>query len=73
MGYINPAAFGLISQIGYLLLFAIVSSFLFFFKPLKRMFGRLFKRQPPSVTREEPTVGGNLSESSQENQATPPD
>ena len=45
MGYIDPGAFGLISQIGYLLLFAVVSGFMFFFKPIKNLFTKRFKRQ----------------------------
>ncbi len=45
MGYVDPGAFGLISQIVYILLFAIVSAFMFFFNPLKKFVRRLFRRQ----------------------------
>lgn len=44
MGYIDPMVFGLISQIGYLVLFAFVSGFMFFFKPIKRWVNRLLGR-----------------------------
>ena len=45
MGYVDPGIFGMISQIGYLLVFAVVSGFMFFFQPLKNLFGRVFKRE----------------------------
>ena len=45
MGYLDPGIFGMISQIGYLLLFAVVSGFMFFFQPLKNLFNRVFKRE----------------------------
>ncbi len=45
MGYIDPGAFGLIAQIGYVLLFAVVSGFMFFFKPIKNLLKKRFKRQ----------------------------
>ena len=45
MGYIDPGAFGLIAQIGYVLLFAVVSGFMFFFKPIKNQLKKRFKRQ----------------------------
>ncbi len=45
MGYIDPGAFGLISQIGFILLFAIVSAFMFFFNPLKQLVGKFFRRR----------------------------
>ncbi len=44
MGYIDPGAFGLIAQIGYLALFAVVSGLAFFFKPIKRWVKRVFHR-----------------------------
>jgi len=34
-GYIDPNLIGMISQIGYVILFGLVSSFMFFFKPLQ--------------------------------------
>ncbi len=45
MGYIDPGIFGMISQIGYLLVFAVVSGFMFFFQPLKNLYGKIFKRE----------------------------
>jgi len=44
MGYIDPGAFGLISQIGYVILFALVTGFMFFFNPIKRGMSRLLHR-----------------------------
>ncbi len=41
MGYVDPNAFGLVSQIGFLILFAGVSGFLFFFSGLKKIFARV--------------------------------
>jgi hypothetical protein len=45
MGYLDPGIFGMISQIGYVLLFALVSVFMFFFQPIKNAVSRVFKRQ----------------------------
>jgi hypothetical protein len=47
MGYIDPGLFGIISQIGYVVLFGLVSGLLFFFRPLKNVFSRVFTRQLP--------------------------
>ncbi len=44
MGYLDPGIFGMISQIGYVLLFAVVSAFMFLFQPLKNLYGRMFGR-----------------------------
>ena len=44
MGYIDPGAFGIISQIGYVVLFALVTGFMFFFNPIKRGVSRFFRR-----------------------------
>jgi len=44
MGYIDPGAFGLVTQIGYIVLFALVSAFMFFFGPIKRAVRRVFHR-----------------------------
>ena len=44
MGYIDPGAFGLISQIGYVILFALATGFMFFFNPIKRGLKRLLRR-----------------------------
>jgi uncharacterized iron-regulated membrane protein len=54
MGYVDPGAFGLISQIGYILLFAIVSGFMFFFNRLKSMVKRLFSPKSAKNARPEP-------------------
>lgn len=52
MGYLDPGIFGMISQIGYVLLFAVVSGFMFFFQPLKHMFARMLGRS--TATPEQP-------------------
>jgi hypothetical protein len=44
MGYLDPGIFGMISQIGYVLLFAVVSGFMFFFQPIKNLFDRMTGR-----------------------------
>ena len=53
MGYIDPGIFGMISQIGYLLFFAVVSGFMFFFQPLKNLYGRIFSRGQASTPGQE--------------------
>jgi Na+-transporting methylmalonyl-CoA/oxaloacetate decarboxylase gamma subunit len=50
MGYLDPGIFGMISQIAYVLVFAVVSGLMFFFQPIKHMFDRLFKRSVPEST-----------------------
>lgn len=58
MGYIDPGMFGMISQIGYMILFAVVSSFMFFFQPLKDLINRVRgKNQRPlaQADNEDPT------------------
>ena len=57
MGYVDPGIFGLISQIGYLLLFTVVSGIMFFFQPLKNLFSRLFKREQIAMPQQEPEAG----------------
>ena len=54
MGYIDPGIFGMITQIGYVLLFAVVSAFMFFFQPIKNVFDRIFRRQAAESQRTEP-------------------
>jgi len=44
-GYIDPNLIGMISQIGYVILFGLVSSFMFFFKPLQATIQRFWKKQ----------------------------
>ena len=41
MGYIDPNALGIISQIGYMIVFVATTSLLFFFRPIKRFFRRI--------------------------------
>ncbi len=53
MGYLDPGIFGMISQIGYVLLFAVVSGFMFLFQPLKNLFGRMFGRGAADPQRSE--------------------
>ena len=58
MGYLDPGIFGMISQVGYVLLFAAVSALTFFFQPLKNLFNRVFRRNTvdgPSVEAEDVT------------------
>ena len=55
MGYIDPGAFGLISQIGYIVLFAVVSGFMFFFNPLKKLARKIFKKQVATPKSDNPT------------------
>ena len=50
MGYIDPAAFGVISQVGYLILFALVTGFMFLFNSIKRGLSRLFHRTALDTT-----------------------
>lgn len=47
MGYVDPGLLGIISQIGFVLLFAEVSAFMFFLDPLKKVLCRLVRRNPP--------------------------
>ncbi len=44
MGYVDPNAFGLLSQVGYLVLFSIVSGFMFFSQKIRRFVGGLWGR-----------------------------
>jgi hypothetical protein len=48
--YIDPGTFGLIAQIGYMLLFGALSALLFFFRPIKALFYRIMGREPESKT-----------------------
>ncbi len=45
MGYLDPGLFGMLSQIGLTVLLLVVSGFAFFFKPIKKMIARIFKRE----------------------------
>ncbi len=53
MGYIDPGIFGMITQIGYVLLFGLVSGLVFFFQPVKNLYNRLFKREQAGVAGQE--------------------
>jgi len=52
MGYIDPGLFGMISQMGLTVFLVIVSVFMFFFNPIKKLFNQIFKNKessdPPS-------------------------
>ena len=48
MGYLDPGLFGLLSQIGLAVFLIAVSAFTFFFKPIKKFFSRVFKREDPN-------------------------
>ena len=54
MGYLDPGIFGMIAQLGYVLLFGLVSAVMFFFQPLKDLANRLLRRQPTSDPGVEP-------------------
>jgi len=62
MGYLDPGIFGMISQIGYVLLFAVVSGFMFLFQPLKNLFGRVFGRGTTEPRRSELEDGADGQE-----------
>jgi len=53
MGYIDPGAFGLVSQMGYFLIFTVASVFLFVWRPVKDMLGKWHKpgdlEQPQAI------------------------
>jgi hypothetical protein len=48
MGYLDPGLFGVLSQVGLAVLLLAVSAFSFFFKPIKKLFLRIFKRKNPN-------------------------
>ncbi len=45
MGYLDPGLFGMLSQVGLMLLLVVVSAFTFFFRPIKKFFRRIFKKE----------------------------
>lgn len=47
MGYLDPGLFGLLSQVGLAILLLVVSAFTFFFRPIKRFFAKIFKKENP--------------------------
>ncbi len=51
MGYLDPGIFGMIAQLGYVLLFGLVSALMFFFQPLKNLANKLFKRDQAAEAR----------------------
>ena len=57
MGYLDPGLFGLLSQVGLTILLLLVSAFAFFFKPIKRFFLMLIKREKSG--QDEPAPGDN--------------
>ncbi len=48
MGYLDPGLFGLLSQVGLAIFLIVVSAFTFFFRPIKKFFNRIFKREDPN-------------------------
>lgn len=50
MQYVDPTSLGVISQIGYLVLFLGVSGLTLLFRPVKRLIGRIRKRPEPPAT-----------------------
>ncbi len=45
MGYLDPGLFGILSQAGLVFLLVVASIFTFFFKPIKKLFQRIFKKE----------------------------
>lgn len=54
MGYIDPGALGMVAQIGSIVLFTVVSAFLFLSRPLKNACSRLLRRRAPAEAEPEP-------------------
>ena len=44
MGYVDPGSFGVLSQIGYVMLLTIMTGLMFFFSPIKKAIRKLRKR-----------------------------
>ena len=44
MGYVDPGSFGVLSQIGYVILLTIMTGLMFFFSPIKKTIRKLRKR-----------------------------
>jgi hypothetical protein len=59
MGYIDPGTFGIVSQIGYLILFVFASVFLFFMKPLRRAVDKLLGRTEQEDAAQDSDVSSN--------------
>lgn len=59
MGYIDPGTFGIVSQIGYLILFVFASVFLFFMKPLRRAVDKLLGKTEPEDAAQDSDVSSN--------------
>ncbi len=54
MGYLDPGLFGMLSQVGLTILLIVVSGFTIFFKPIKKFFRRIFKREDPNNSETSP-------------------
>jgi hypothetical protein len=65
MGYLDPGIFGMISQIGYVLLFALVSGFMFFFQPIKNVLNVFNRMLGRSTAKPEQTDTENIADSQQ--------
>ena len=51
IGYVDPGSFGLISQLGYILLFSVLSVFLFFWRVAKNVLSRVTHLMAEGVVR----------------------
>ena len=49
MGYLDPGLFGILSQVGLAVFLVLVSVFTFFFKPVKKFFLKIFKKNANST------------------------
>ena len=54
MGYLDPGLFGVISQIGLVVLLAVVSVFMFFLNPIKKFFKKFSKKNETGEETEPP-------------------
>lgn len=45
MGYLDPGIFGVVAQFGYIILFGLLTGFLFLFKPLRDIYNKLVIRR----------------------------
>jgi hypothetical protein len=50
VGYIDPGSFGLISQIGYMILFTCVTWFILLTRPVRGLIARFFRMLRPNST-----------------------
>jgi len=62
MGYLDPGLFGMISQLGLAVLLAVVSGFVFFLKPIKKLFSTLFNGKSEAKQSDKAEDSGNTSD-----------